>query len=781
MTPTSASTHALPAQPQAPAADTPAERLARGGGWWTLILALLMLLAVSEALVAAGWSDGLEVVRYAILGGALLAFLLALTRWEGLFPAFYAILASLFWVTTCFTWFVFETLSLQEGMQELVRRNWDWLAALITGQASADNLIFITQLALLGWWIGYLALWSLMRHQRLMHAVIPAGLALIVNAYFAPENMTGYMILYLVAVLLLAIRIELARNETRWQLTRVRYAPDIALDFLRAGVIFSAVVILLAWAVPDAANRLTMERLLRPLEAPWQTVEDTWQRMYKSLNAGRQVAVAPAFGKTTLLGGPVSLTDRPIFEAETPERTYWRAGSYDTYTGQGWLNTDPEVIVIERAEPLGEPAYAATRAITATITPLETTQEVIFSPPSPVRVGVTTNADASLLPGEEGERSVSLLRSRVNLNREGSYWVASHVSDASPERLRADHTAYPQWVRDRYLQIPDSVPLRVRDLAVRITAAYDNPYDKAEAIEAVLRTYTYNQGIAAPPAGMDGVDYFLYDVEEGYCDYYASAMAVMLRAAGVPARFAVGYTPGKALPQQAQDESELLKYRVQEDNAHAWPEVFFPSYGWVQFEPTASEPLLVRPVETPEPALEPGLTPLTVPDAGALDELPPAQGAFDNSRPDTGSQLIAKWLGRNWGWLAALVTLAALAAGGWIVLRRRQAALLHDPEVLSWLFAQLAIWAARLGIRWPASHTPLEHAAEFTSAAPEAAPGVNRLAALLVAQQYGRQQPTAAMLAEVTDSWQALGPKLWRRWLGRFIDAPKDETPSTRK
>ena len=115
MMPMTASTHALPAQPQAPATDTPAERLARGGGWWTLILALLMLLAVTESLNTAAWSDGLGVVRYAIFGGALLAFALALTRWDGIFPAVYAFLASLFWVATCFNWFIFRELSPQAG------------------------------------------------------------------------------------------------------------------------------------------------------------------------------------------------------------------------------------------------------------------------------------------------------------------------------------------------------------------------------------------------------------------------------------------------------------------------------------------------------------------------------------------------------------------------------------------------------------------------------------------------------------------------------------------
>jgi transglutaminase-like putative cysteine protease len=755
--------------------------LARGGGYWTLGLALLMLVAVTESLTSAAWSEGLAVVRYAVFGGALLAFALSLTRWDGIFPAVYSLLASFFWITTCFNWVIFQELSPQAGVQELLRRNWDWFAALFTGRASADNLIFVTQLALLGWWIGYLALWSLMRHQRLLHAVLPAGVAVIVNAYFASQNMTGFVILYLAAVLLLAIRIELARNETRWQLTRIRYAPDIALDFLRAGVIFAALVILLAWAVPDVANQFTMERLLRPLEGPWQTVEDNWQRMYKSLNPGRQVAVTSTFGKTALLGGPVSLTDRPIFEAETPERTYWRGATYDTYTGQGWLNTDPEVVVLDRNQPLDEPAYEAMRAITATVSPLEAGQEVIFSPPAPVRVSVPTNADATLLPGEQGERSISQLRTRVNLNREGGYWVAAHVSDAAPERLRADRPTYPQWVAERYLQLPDTVPSRVTNLAAKITAAYDNPYDKAEAIEAVLRTYDYNQGIAAPPPGADAVDYFLNDVKQGYCDYYASAMVVMLRSVGIPARFAVGYTPGKVVPQQALDESGLTQYRVLENNAHAWPEVFFPSYGWVQFEPTASEPLLVRPVEQPAAPLDAGLQPQNMPNMGQPGILPDSDLPSDLT-PIAPSDALASWLGHNWGWLAALAGLIALVAAGAALLRRRQRAFFRSSEALFRLFDLLGTWAGRLHIPWPASHTPLEHAAAFNSAVPEAGPTVDHLATLFVAQQYGRQEPSAQMLVDVADNWQTLRPKLWRRWLGgqrfgRGSDAPAAEAP----
>ena len=112
----------------------------------------------------------------------------------------------------------------------------------------------------------------------------------------------------------------------------------------------------------------------------------------------------------------------------------------------------------------------------------------------------------------------------------------------------------------------------------------------------------------------------------------------------------------------------------------------------------------------------------------------------------------------------------------WLV-RRSQRSFFRDSEALTRLFDLLSVWAARLHIRWPASHTPLEHATTFGSAVPEAAPTVDRLAALFVAQQYGRQEPSVQTLGEVADGWHALRPKLWRRWLGRVIDASKSKPP----
>jgi hypothetical protein len=149
--------------------------------------------------------------------------------------------------------------------------------------------------------------------------------------------------------------------------------------------------------------------------------------------------------------------------------------------------------------------------------------------------------------------------------------------------LRIASTEYPEEIRKNYLQLPSTVPERVRQLAHDLTQTQTNAYDKAKAIEGYLRAYPYDLEVPAPPEGQDVADYFLFDLKKGYCDYYATAMVVLARASGIPARFVSGYSSGSY-------DAEKAQYVVRELNAHSWVEVYFPEVGWVEFEPTASQP-----------------------------------------------------------------------------------------------------------------------------------------------------------------------------------------------
>ncbi len=139
-------------------------------------------------------------------------------------------------------------------------------------------------------------------------------------------------------------------------------------------------------------------------------------------------------------------------------------------------------------------------------------------------------------------------------------------------------------IAEQYAQRPDTTE-RVRLLAREITASAPTPYDKVRAIEAYLNERTtYTLDIPPLPRGADAVDQYLFVDRQGFCEQIASTLVVMLRELGIPARLAVGFTPGERNPFTG-------LYEVKASDAHSWAEVYFPGVGWQGFDPTASVPL----------------------------------------------------------------------------------------------------------------------------------------------------------------------------------------------
>jgi hypothetical protein len=145
-------------------------------------------------------------------------------------------------------------------------------------------------------------------------------------------------------------------------------------------------------------------------------------------------------------------------------------------------------------------------------------------------------------------------------------------------KLRMASTDYPDDVKDLYLQLPSLDP-RVKDLAEQITAREQTPIDKAIAVESYLRTrYSYTLNLTGKP-GSDAIAHFLFETRAGHCEYFASAMAIMLRTIGIPTREVNGFLPG-----EYNDLGE--DYIVRASDAHSWVEVYFPGTGWLTFDPT---------------------------------------------------------------------------------------------------------------------------------------------------------------------------------------------------
>jgi transglutaminase-like putative cysteine protease len=158
-----------------------------------------------------------------------------------------------------------------------------------------------------------------------------------------------------------------------------------------------------------------------------------------------------------------------------------------------------------------------------------------------------------------------------------TYTVESQVPQYTTEQLRRSGTDYPADVETRYTQLPSSTSDRVRVRAAEVAGGYDNPYDKAVAVRDYLQSNkTYSLDVPQPSGEI--ADRFLFQMDAGYCTYYATTMVVMLRAQGVPARFVTGYTPGEQVGED--------RYVVRGLDSHAWVEVYFADVGWVRFDPT---------------------------------------------------------------------------------------------------------------------------------------------------------------------------------------------------
>jgi transglutaminase-like putative cysteine protease len=174
------------------------------------------------------------------------------------------------------------------------------------------------------------------------------------------------------------------------------------------------------------------------------------------------------------------------------------------------------------------------------------------------------------------------LRPRNKFIEGDQYRIRSLVPNATPAQLRNASTEYGSAINTEfYTQVPESTSSRFRELTAEVTADAENPYETATAIEEYLEaTKEYSLDIEKPSGNV--ANNFLLKMDAGYCTYFATTMAAMLRTQDVPARIAVGYTPG----QQVDDDQWVVRGL----NSHVWVEVYFPEYGWVQFDPTPSGP-----------------------------------------------------------------------------------------------------------------------------------------------------------------------------------------------
>lgn len=741
----------------------------------SLLLVWAMLLVATSAILSADLMDGLHVLpivaSLALLFGWLLAKSVFSDRTAHLFALVYGLFFIFFFVGATLpydgTW--------RERVLDLVSRQMEWLQKLVDGGTSRDGIIFVIQTTAVFWILGYLAGWYTFRRAHVWRVIIPTGIVLLSVVYYynGPRPLLIYLAVYTLLALLFVAVTHLSAEQAEWRRAAVRYDQGIQFDFVRAGLIAALFALLLAWSLPGLKASTSVSDIVVGASTPWRSFQDTWTRLFSSLRSYGAGASDP-YQNTMVLGGPRTVGNTLVMdvhvEKELPYGVYWQAIAYERYADGRWHaaenEIDDELIHYPDDGPLDLPTSQARTIITQTVTNYLPNSSFIYAAPEVISSDRQLLIDGTYNP--DGDTVVTALRSRFILRQGDQYQVASRVSVADATGLRAASVEYPPWIRERYLPIPDTITPQTIALANELTANLSNPYDKAIAVRDYLRSHiAYNDQIDAPPPGVEPIHYVLFDDPEGYCTYYASAMAVMLRSQGVPARVVSGYALGDY-------DEPTQSYRVRAVNSHSWVEVYFPNYGWIHFEPTQAIPVAERPTSsTGEFA---GAVPLAEPFGaeGLNDEAP--QNDFESGGgllDSPAEQEAATAAQRDVPWWQIIVGLVLLGGAGAVLF----AGYNYNRRVESDVdrsYGRLGDWARWLGIPWRSTQTPYEQADTLIAAVPDGRQPVRNLTRHYVLQRFspGRGQDEAF---DPLQEWKQLRPVLIRKQIVKILNRTKNQ------
>lgn len=341
--------------------------------------------------------------------------------------------------------------------------------------------------------------------------------------------------------------------------------------------------------------------------------------------------------------------------------------------------------------------------------------------------------------------------------------LRSFVSLASDDDLRAASTDYDRFITDHYLQLPETLPERVREKAIELTADADTPFDKALAIQEYLRSdvFIYSQDIEAPPLGADGVDHFLFETKTGYSDYFGSSMTVLLREAGVPARMAAGYAPG-------QYSEEQNRWVVRDSDSHGWVQVYFPRYGWIDFEPTPAWDRHERRLITDLNATGSRDSSEGVLGAGDVDIFDP----FDEEDllemfGNTGSGGFNT--ARNYARIGVRSAIV-LGAGAivWLILYTFWNAKLVSATPVERAYTKISRLGAFAGVPRRSHLTPIEYGLLLSKVVPEGSSDIDVITSAFASLRYSGAQDAHADEDRFERAWKAVRTKLLARGIKRL-------------
>jgi len=777
-----------------------AKMLAPEDGWLTVALLAVVVYITVASIQSANppWVPGkMYVLTYLAFAGMLLGYVVVNLRRipESLtHPLAIALGVALAYQQTAVAEYP------QSGPATLLVSLKIWFThALVDGESNNDPAVFLFLLALLTFLLAYISFWLTLRARRPWLAILANCTVLLINIGWAGDDMLLFLVFFLLLALLLLVRFNYAENLRSWRVRRLRFSPDLGWDFMQTGAIFAVVVLLLAYLMPAGTANAQALGYLNDPQGAWQQIQDRFVRVFGGVNGakgpGGFSTNGGLFGDSLRLVGTVNLSENPVLHyapgAQTDGGEYLVAQTFDKYDGMSqWTSTIGSLN--EFGADASIPASgSATRTVTYTITYdsiggagqksllAPGAEAALFSVPSLVTVSQTGNVTTAW-------------RAQSARPNGQSYLAKGYVTQGAVQQLRtvpfpsdatgAGELQFTPAIINQYVQ-PGSpvIAAEVRQAAVEAAKGTRNMYDAASALEDYLRTFKYSTKNDDPPAGQDAMVWFLQR-QVGFCTFFASAMALMARSLGMPARVATGYTAGVY-------DSKTGAYVVKESAAHAWTQIYFAKYGWVNFEPTSSFSLFPRPVPanaaSPTPGAGAGGAGVTpTPNPKDKGDLNPDLGT--STGPTSSPVFITSAISLS----VVLLLLLLIALVGLIWWRSLYRGLPRSAA----LFGRVTRLGAWAGAPPEVAQTPSEYAAQLGGLIPEKQEDITKLSEAYSFDRWGNGAPAelandlpdmyhrvqSALTREITQRvwrrpWRLLSISWWRRRRGARSDDTQED------
>jgi Transglutaminase-like superfamily/TgpA N-terminal domain/Domain of unknown function (DUF4129) len=747
-------------------------------GWFSLFLLAVVVYSTIWSVEAANWVDNTNVLSLTTLIGLIVGVLAAKQRrLPRLFVHALAIgfgLLLAFWQTAGADY--------NGNVTAFSNSIHQWVVLALSGGTSSDDSIFLFFITALGFLLAYTSAWLVYRTRKPWLMIIANAVVLLINLSNIEDGYIVFLVVFLIASLFLVLRFNLYESSVDWRRKGLRCADDLGWEFMQAGALISIGVLIFAWLLPWGYINDTAAQIWSTDNNPWVQLENTWNRLV-SVDGGVNASNHGNFTDTLVLGGNPNLNNDIVFNVKTSDgklyNQYLESLSYDTYSGRsGWsvgstaaLALQPNLIVSNSSQDL----RVEYQDITVVNPPGE--QFAYLFGASQI---ASTNQAAQLRLNKTTGLGIAWLRASGKLAAGNTYSIISYVSaadiktlqsvplpanapsfipDPNHPDLEAPVTYYDPSILQTYLQLPKNLDPNIKILAENLTDKAPTMYDKAVALESYFHNhYTYDTNISLPP-GQEAVSWFLFrnNSHKGFCNYFATSMAIMARELGIPARVVEGYTNGKF-------DAKHNQWVIRGTDAHSWVQIYFAGYGWVNFEPSASFSTFTRPTVSSNSVVTTGGS--TSPTAGGISKHP--RLPEETSGGSTGLALSPSQQ------QAQLRQSISLAFVGFILLillgivffsfwwRR----LYRGYGLSAQIYGRICTLANWAGISIKPSQTPYEYMQTLAEAAPGEAMTLERLGDIYVRDRWADPTSTehprrTGEIAGLPDMWKSLQPRLF--------------------